>query len=130
MRGAPPTAPPGASGPSSPEEMAGATASRPGGEDSQSLSERILVHLYWYGRSNVDGVARADASQAGMARRLGVAQNSLSKALRRLVDAGALIVELQHVPGAPRRLKTYALTSRGEAVARRIRADAERRPKP
>ena len=119
----------GIEGPSSPEQMAAATTAQPGGEDTRSLSERILVHLYWYGRSNIDGVARADASQAGMARRLGVAQNSLSKALRRLVDAGALRVELQHVPGAPRRLKTYALTARGEAVARRIRADDERRPK-
>jgi PKD repeat protein len=120
----------GAEGPSSPEQMAAATTAQPGGEDTKSLSERILVHLYWYGRSNIDGVARADASQAGMARRLGVAQNSLSKALRRLVDAGALRVELQHVPGAPRRLKTYALTARGEAVARRIRSDDDRRPKP
>ena len=117
------------SGPSSPEEMADATSSRAGVEDTQSLSERILVHLYWYGRTTLDGVAREDASQAGMARRLGVGQNSLSKALRRLVDAGALKVELQHVPGASRRLKTYSLTARGEAVARRIRADVERRPK-
>jgi PKD repeat protein len=117
-------------GPPSPEEMVQAAASRPASEDSRSLSELILVHLYWYGRSNIDGVARADASQAGMARRLGVAQNSLSKALRRLVDAGALKVELEHVPGAPRRLKTYALTPRGESVARRIRTESERRPRP
>jgi len=116
------------SGPPSPEEMAGATTSRAGLEDTHSLAERILVHLYWYGRTNIDGVAREDSSQGGMARRLGVAQNSLSKALRRLVDAGALKMELQHVPGAPRRLRTYSLTARGEAVARRIRAEDEKRP--
>jgi PKD repeat protein len=116
-------------GPSSPEEMAGASASRPGAEDTRSLSERILVHLYWYGRAKIDGVARVDSSQAGMARRLGVAQNSSSKALRRLVDAGAVRAELQHVPGAPRRLKTYSLTARGEAVARRIRAEDGQRPR-
>ncbi|MCI4360968.1 MAG: PKD domain-containing protein [Thermoplasmata archaeon] len=121
---APPT-PTEAGRPVSPEELALAGSGRAGPEESVSLAERILVHLYWYGRSSIDGVARVDASQGGMARRLGVAQNSLSKALRRLVDAGALRVELEHVPGAPRRLKTYSLTSKGEAVAKRIRADSE-----
>ena len=114
-------------GPPSPEEMAEATASRPGAEDSSSLSERILVHLYWYGRSNVDGLAKADASQAGISRRLGVPQNSVSKAVRRLVDAGAVAMELQHVPGASRRLRTYRLTPRGEAVARSLRSAGEKR---
>ena len=117
-----------ASGPPSPEELAQATASHADVEDARSLAERILVHLYWYGRSNIDGLARADSSQAGMARRLGVDQSSVSKALGRLVDVGALKVELQHVPGAPRRLKTYQLTGRGEAVARRIRAGDDGRP--
>ncbi|MCI4361403.1 MAG: PKD domain-containing protein, partial [Thermoplasmata archaeon] len=127
-----PTAPPPAevqpSGPSTPEAMAAAASSRPGGEDSLRLSERILVHLYWYGRPTSDGVARPDSSQAGMARRLGVAQNALSKSLARLIDSGAVHVELRHVPGASRRLKTYSLSQRGEAVARSIRAEPERRP--
>jgi DNA-binding MarR family transcriptional regulator len=107
--------------------MAGPIPDRPGTDDSRRLSERILVHLYWYGRSTSDGVARADSSQAGMARRLRVGQNTLSKALRRLLDAGAVKVELQHVPGASRRLKTYSLTARGEAVAKTIRAESDRR---
>jgi PKD repeat protein len=99
-------------------------------EDSRRLSERILVHLYWYGRPTSDGVARPDSSQAGMARRLGVGQNSISKSLQRLVDAGLVSMELRHVPGAPRRLRTYALTSRGEATARGIRAEPGRRSPP
>ncbi|HEY6237841.1 MAG TPA: PKD domain-containing protein [Thermoplasmata archaeon] len=114
-------------GPPTPEEMAGPLPERPGADESRRLSERILVHLYWYGRLSSDGVARADSSQAGMARRLRVGQNTLSKALRRLLDAGAVKVELQHVPGASRRLKTYSLTPRGEAVAKTIRAESERR---
>ena len=114
-------------GPPSPEEMVAADEQRPGRDDARRLSERILVHLYWYGRSTAEGVAPPDASQSGMARRLGVAQNSLSKALGRLMDAGAVSVQLRHVPGAPRRLKTYTLTPRGEAIARSIRAQAGER---
>jgi PKD repeat protein len=116
--------------PATPEAMGGTESVSGSAEDSRRLSERILVHLYWYGRPTSDGVARPDASQAGMARRLGVGQNSLSKALRRLVDSGAVSMELRHVPGAPRRLRTYALTPRGEAVARTLRADRDRRAPP
>ncbi|HXQ48998.1 MAG TPA: PKD domain-containing protein [Thermoplasmata archaeon] len=122
-----PTSARGAVGPASPEAMVEVTTAQPGREESRRLSERILVHLYWYGRPTAEGVARADSSQAGMARRLGVAQNSISKSLQRLIDSGVVTMELRHVPGAARRLRTYTLTPRGEAVARSIRADSERR---
>lgn len=89
-------------------------------DDSRRLSERILIHLFWYGRPGPDGIARAEATQQGMARALNTGQNTISKALSRLRDAGAVKVELQHVPGAPRRVKTYSLTPRGEAVARSL----------
>ncbi len=98
-------------------------------DESRRLSERILIHLLWYGRPGPEGSARAEASQQGMARSLNSGQNTISKALSRLVDAGAVRVELQHVPGAPRRVKTYALTPRGEAVARSLtRGPGEGRP--
>jgi hypothetical protein len=105
----------------------GAPAERPGPagvgaslDESRRLSERILIHLLWYGRRGDEGAARFEASQQGMARALGSGQNTISKALSRLIDAGAVRVEVQHVPGAPRRVKTYSLTSRGEAVARSL----------
>lgn len=118
------------SGPPTPEAMEEAAAvPLRGVEESRRLSERLLVHLYWYGRSAVEGVASFDASQAGMAQRFNVTQNAVSKALQRLVEAGTVSVELRHVPGAPRRLKTYSLTRRGEAIARTLRVDREPRPK-
>ena len=118
------------SAPATPESMAETSTGRGAREDSRRLSERLLVHLYWYGRSASEGIAGPDSSQAGMARRLGTAQNSISKSLARLIDAGLVRAELRHVPGAPRRLKTYTLTPRGEAIARTIRADSANRPPP
>lgn len=140
---APPGALAGPSAPAAPEPAAvvapSATAGIPAGtagdgtgtnrEESRRLSERILIHLLWYGRAGSDGIARAEASQQGIARALGSGQNSISKALSRLLDAGAVRVELAHVPGAPRRVKTYSLTPRGEAVARSMaRGPGDRRP--
>lgn len=117
-------------GPPTPEAMEqAATVPLRGVEESRRLSERLLVHLYWYGRGGTEGVATLDASQAGMARRFGVTQNAVSKALQRLVEAGTVTVQLRHVPGASRRLKTYALTPRGEAIARTLRVERDPRPK-
>lgn len=132
-------APPGAlvEPPAIPPEAASPAAGTPSGtpaggdstalEDSRRLSERLLIHLYWYGRPSPEGAARVEATQQGMARHLGAGQNSISKALTRLIESGTVQVELQHVPGAPRRVKTYSLTVRGEAVARSLQ---RRRPTP
>jgi PKD repeat protein len=97
-------------------------------EGSRRLSEQILVHLYWSGPPTADGVAPVAASQNGMARELGVTQNAVSKAAQRLVDSGAVTVELRHVPGAPRRLKTYQLTERGQRIARSLAFEPPSRP--
>ena len=124
----PAPAPTEVASPLTPESMGEGNAPANPLEESRRLSERILIHLYWYGRPTADGVARADSSQGGMSRRLGVGQNTLSKALQRLIEAGLVTVELRHVPGAPRRLRTYALTPRGEGIARSMRADPGRPP--
>lgn len=132
--GAPPAAPkaptspapaPRSMGPPTPEAMEGALPRTGRLEESRRLSERILVHLYWHGKPGAYDVASVESSQAGMARRFGVTQNAVSKALNRLVDSGTVVVSLRHVPGASRRLKTYALSPRGETVARSLRADEE-----
>lgn len=95
---------------------------------SRRLSERLLVHLYWHGRPGPGGIASAEASQAGMARRLDARQNTLSKALQRLLAAGLVRADLEHVPGASRRVKTYSLTPRGEALARRLAREKDPSP--
>lgn len=60
-------------------------------------------------------------TQKGMSDRLGTGQNQVSNVLRRLVGAGLVVEELQHVQGQPRRLKVYRLSLRGEALAREMR---------
>jgi PKD repeat protein len=108
---------------------------RPPGADSpdegRRLSERLMTHLLWYGRPTTERVARVEATQQGMARSLHVGQNSISKVLLRLQAAGVVRVETQHVPGAPRRVKTYTLTPQGEAIARAIeRTSGRSGPRP
>jgi PKD repeat protein len=89
---------------------------------AQRLSERMLSHLLWNGRTDTQGVPRLEATQEGMASALGVGQNTISKVASRLVAAGVLRAELLHVPGAVRRVKVYTLTPRGEAFARTLRS--------
>jgi DNA-binding MarR family transcriptional regulator len=114
-----PAAPPSRVVPS-PEGMEGPSATDLSPSASRRLSERILVHLYWFARSTGESVARPEASQQGMAERLGATQTSLSKALARLQAAGLVEASLAHVPGFPRRVKCYRLTAAGEALARRV----------
>jgi DNA-binding MarR family transcriptional regulator len=120
------TPPAPVSSPPTPEELEPLAEPASPRDASRRLSEQILSHLYWYGRRDADGLVTAEASQAGIAQRLRVGQNSVSRALQRLVDAGAVTVQLQHLPGAPRRIKTYTLTRDGEALARRLRRDLGR----
>ena len=112
-----------------PAEAAGVNLSTTASEERRRLSERVITHLLWYGRPTTEGIARSEATQQGMARLLDAGQNSVSKVLLRLEAAGVVKVQTEHVPGAPRRVKTYTLTARGEAVARAIeRASGRRGP--
>ncbi len=86
-------------------------------DESRRLSERILIHLLWYGRSG-DRRERPGGGEPagdGAGAQLGP-EHHQQGAEPRSMDAGAVRVELSHVPGAPRRVKTYSLTPRGEAV--------------
>jgi hypothetical protein len=86
------------------------------------VSQRIVLHLGRQAALHDYDVATAGYTQAGMAAALGVRQNALTNVLTRLMAAEILRVELRHVSGQPRRLKVYSLTSRGEALARDLRA--------
>jgi DNA-binding MarR family transcriptional regulator len=60
-------------------------------------------------------------TQAGMAQALGTSQPAVSKALKRLVDGGALRAERSHVRHRMQRSTVYQLTALGEDLVRHIR---------
>ena len=84
------------------------------------LSERIVLVLAREGRLGEDTLARATRTQAGLSGALESNQSAVAKVLRRLVAAGLLTEERRHVQGRNQRLKVYALTRRGEQLAREL----------
>jgi len=84
------------------------------------LSERIVVALAREGRLSEELPARPVRTQAGLVEKLGSNQSAVSKVLRRLVAADVLTEERRHVEGRDQRLKVYALTRRGELLAREV----------
>jgi PKD repeat protein/DNA-binding MarR family transcriptional regulator len=95
------------------------SAARPTGEVLRN-SERVLVHLLVQGRSSMDAAASSSITQAGIGEALSLPQNSLTHILARLKGGGLIVEERRHVVGRGRRLKTYQLTPRGEALARAL----------
>lgn len=85
------------------------------------VSEEVVGHLRSLGHLTAEDLADPLRTQPGMVARLEVPQNVLSPVLRRLIDAGVVRAELRHVRSRTRRLKVYALTDRGEALARELR---------
>lgn len=88
--------------------------------DQVRLSERVIVELARQGRLTPDATVEPGRTQAGLVRALGSNQSAVSKVLRRLVDAAVVDEERRHVRGGSRRVKAYALTRRGEMIARDI----------
>jgi hypothetical protein len=84
--------------------------------DSLRLSQKVIVHLGVYGAPSHRQMARIESTQIGMARLFGASQSAISNVLQRLAEAGVVTSELRHVTGHGRRLRTYALTFRGEQL--------------
>jgi len=119
--GGAPAVPPGATG----ERPQGGPSSpvRPRSlppPDVQVNYERVLSHLYWTGRRAGGPVGRHELTREGIATELHLAATTVGRALQRLERAGAVSASLEHVPGAPRRVRCYALTPRGESAARAL----------
>ena len=91
------------------------------GEEPRRWSRDLVAYLGGLPTLGPDDIPTLDWTQKGMSDRLGTGQNQVSNVLRRLVHAGLVVEELQHVQGQPRRLKVYHLTLRGEALAREVR---------
>lgn len=115
---------PAAPGPAPPTA---APRDRPADEPVR-LTERVILHLGQQEAVGPDGIAGRSRTQGGMVEMLGTGQNSLTNVLRRLEAAGVVASRVRHVRGAPRRLKAYELTSRGESLYREIRSRARSDP--
>jgi DNA-binding PadR family transcriptional regulator len=107
--------------PSQSVPLAPPTGDRPAGDEPRRWSREIVAYLGGLPTLGPDDIPTLDWTQKGMSDRLGTGQNQVSNVLRRLVAAGVVIEELQHVQGQPRRLKVYRLSMRGEALAREVR---------
>lgn len=106
-----------------------ASASELSGDNALRLSERVLLHLDRFDRSNSQELASFLICQQGMVERLGVRQGALAKVLHRLIVAGAIVESTEHVQGRSHRRKVYRLTTLGRLLAKDLRARA-RRPSP
>ncbi len=97
------------------------TAIPPAADEPRRWSREVVAYLGSLPILGPDDIASLDWTQKGMSERLGTGQNQVSNVLRRLVAAGVVQEQLEHVQGQPRRLKVYRLTPRGEALAREVR---------
>ncbi len=86
-----------------------------------TLSHRVVVHLSQQGIVSPSELTPPALTQGGIARVLGVKQNVLTNVLRRLEESGVVVSSVTHVRGELRRLKSYRLTTQGEALARELR---------
>ena len=82
---------------------------------------RLLLHIARQPRFGPMEMVPPVLTQEGIAEALGATQGAVSGTLTRLVNGGALRVELGHVRGKFRRLKVYQLTDRGDEIVRHIR---------
>jgi DNA-binding MarR family transcriptional regulator len=92
----------------------------PGPTSSTRASEKVILHLYRSEGPASEVVRSKSVTQAGMGAALGFTQSALTRTLGRLIAAGVLQVERQHVSGQSRRLKVYRLTPLGAALARNL----------
>jgi DNA-binding MarR family transcriptional regulator len=110
--GAPPAATlPPSDPPSAPVEVAA---------EQVRLSERVVLQLGRLGRVDPLAPVPPGRTQQGLTATLASTQSSVSKVLRRLESAEILTAERRHVIGASQRMKIYALTLRGELLAREL----------
>ncbi|MGA1819447.1 MAG: hypothetical protein ACMUHU_00405 [Thermoplasmatota archaeon] len=87
--------------------------------------EQILLFLSEFsGKRDLWDVPQ-EVSQKGLAKRLGILENNVSRSLKRLTADELVDSTLKHVKGEKRRQKAYFLTQKGERVVEGLRAQLE-----
>lgn len=88
--------------------------------DLLRLSERVVIQLARLGRLEPDAPAQRERTQQGLAEATSSNQSAVSKVLRRLVAAEVISEDRRHIVDSSQRMKAYALTRKGELLAREV----------
>jgi DNA-binding MarR family transcriptional regulator len=82
-----------------------------------TVNERLLLHLRDFALPRYRENVPPHVTQEGIADALGIRPNHVPRAVRRLVEEGAVEELTSHVTGFARRRKAYFLTERGVSIA-------------
>ncbi len=91
--------------------------------DSFTSKDKILVHLLDYEQSKDDYTQPLEVTQGGMSEQLGLRQNTISYALKKLKESEFLEEKTSRVKGKKQRMKTYYLTEDGVNEAKKKRKE-------
>ena len=119
--GAPPVRPPAPPAADRPRRVGPTPYSVAPGDWGGALALRLVGHLAGLPSLGPGDVADERWTQAGLSAALGVQQSAVSRVLHRLVAAGVVEARSEHVAGASRKVRRYALTPRGERLGRALR---------
>jgi len=93
-----------------------------------TVNERLLLHLRDFSLPRFREDVPPQVTQEGIAEALGIRPNHVPRAVKRLLDDGAVEERASHVSGFARRRKVYFLTEKGlsmaEGVLKRLSATA------
>ncbi|MGA1822809.1 MAG: AAA family ATPase [Thermoplasmatota archaeon] len=90
--------------------------------------DKIILLISEFSSRRGQWDAPYELTQAGMAEKLSMLENNISRSLKRLLKEGTVEKELRHVKGEKRRKNAYFLTRQGETAADQIREGLSERP--
>ncbi|MBN1389091.1 MAG: hypothetical protein JXA22_00445 [Candidatus Thermoplasmatota archaeon] len=85
-----------------------------------TVDERAIIHLMEFIPNEDEFEAPEGATQAGIARGIGIERKHIPRAVNKLITDNILDTKVSHVKGGRQRKKVYFLTFEGKALARRI----------
>ncbi|MBA3046661.1 MAG: tetratricopeptide repeat protein [Candidatus Thermoplasmatota archaeon] len=85
------------------------------GERALTVGDRIIVHLFGFGRFAEEFECPEDMCQSGISTATGKSRAHITLELNRMKEAGLVMERNAHVKGAKSRRKTYLLTPTGLA---------------
>jgi len=88
-----------------------------------TAKEKILVHLFNYYGKNEGYTLPVAITQEGIADKVGLKQNTVSYAVRTLVDEGLVEEQTRRIKNKKQKRKAYFLTEEGVDQAKRVRRE-------
>ncbi|MEA3559152.1 MAG: hypothetical protein U9R75_07870 [Candidatus Thermoplasmatota archaeon] len=87
---------------------------------SLTVDERVVLHLMNLTPNEEDFEAPDGATQAGIARNVGIERKHVPRAVKKLIAEELITTKVSHVKGGRQRKKVYFLTFEGKALSRKI----------